>query len=142
MNYEFFISVVNESGENLLDPETENNLLDGGVWITYKDKTYDIVEIQPIETRATMPEPLSLRHYPEDEENPRSLLLGFGEFSPTDEHKREEFTIHWEDGTSDKVAFDCYITGSNCNPKVQKALYLNDKLISNKEYDELVFTKK
>ncbi len=62
-NYEFFISVINESGENLLDPETDGNLLDGGVWITYKDETYNMKEVQSINTRYLPPSPLSLRYY-------------------------------------------------------------------------------
>lgn len=142
-NYEFFMSVINESGENLLDPETENNLLDGGLWISYQGENYNIEEFKLTKTRATMPIDLALRYYPAIEGDPRSLLLGFGEFSPTENYKGEEFTIHWEDGTSDKIAFDCYIIWENgCEPKVQKALYQNGKQISTGEYAKLTFIKK
>ncbi len=142
-NYEFFISVINESGENLLDPETKGNLLDGGVWITYKGETYNMKEVQSINTRYLPPSPLSLRYYPKNENNSNSLILGFGEFSPTENYKREEFTIHWEDGTNDKIEFDCYIIWEDdCEPEVQKALYLNGKQISAGEYAKVTIIKK
>lgn len=146
-NYEILISATDsETGSNLFDPQTENNLLgEDGVWITYKNKTFNIVDWNYPEngTRATYVRPLALRYYPANENSSvhKKLLLGFGEFSPTSDYRNETFTIHWADGTSDEVKLDCYITWDECAPTVHRALYLNGDEISDKDYPELSFVK-
>lgn len=139
-NYEFIISVSNKAGENLFDPEVKGNLLDGGVQISYKNKIYDIVQINVPETRYLPPEPLALRHYPKG--HVHGLLLGFGEFGPEEKFKNEKFKIIWADGTIDEVKFDCYIDWKDrCNPEIVKNLYLNGERVSKGKYDKLTFVK-
>ncbi len=145
-NYEIYMTAIDaDGGRNLFDPNNPNNLLDGGVWITYKDKRYDIVDKDfpnKPNTKATYVRPLALRHYPLKTGGQPGYPadMGFGEFAPGS-YKNEIFTIHWSDGTTDEVKFDCYITWDKCDPTIHKALYLNGKQLSDKHYPTLSFVK-
>ncbi len=147
VNYEFLIYANDsETGKNLFDPQTQNNLLDKGVWVTYKDETYNIVPYtcpqNERSTKATYCPPLALRSYPaESLYDAPKLCLGFGNFAPERNYRNETFTIHWADGTTDVVKFDCYITWNKCDPTVHKAIYLNGNKLSDKEYPNLTFRK-
>ena len=143
-NYEIVFSAIDaDSGQNLFDPKNPNNLLDGGVWVTYRDKRYDVVNYKypEADTRATYVRPFALRHYPADVSGGYNKLdMGFGEFAPGG-YKGEVFIIHWADGSSDEVKLDCYITWHDCDPTIHKALYLNGEKISDTGYPTLSFVK-
>lgn len=144
-NYEIYFTAIDaHGGANLFDANNPNNLLDGGVWITFRDKTYNIVDwTYPDGTpRATYVRPFALRYYPASLVFPNapSQIMGFGEFGPSS-YKKEPFTIHWADGTTDEVQLDCYLTWKDCQPTVHKALYLNGELVSDDSYPTLHFVK-
>lgn len=144
-NYQIvFIATDSETGANLFDPKNPDNLLDGGVWVTYKDKIFDVVDWQYSEngTRANLSRPFALRYYPIGMPYPYpNGAMAFGEFSPGG-YRNEPFVIHWADDTSDRVELDCYITWENCQPTIHKALYLNGEMVSEDTYPTLSFIKK
>lgn len=146
VNYEIYFTAIDaDGGANLFDTNNPNNLLDDGVWITFRDKTYNIVDWTHPEsatTKASYVRPFALRYYPASLVLPHYLsqTMGFGEFGPSS-YKKEPFTIHWADGTIDEVQLDCYLTWKDCEPTVHKALYLNGKLVSNDSYPTLHFVK-
>lgn len=53
-----FVNIVDEEGNNLLDPTIEGNWIDEPMWIEYADKAFDVVwtkEDLPFPSRAIMP---------------------------------------------------------------------------------------
>lgn len=125
--YNICFAVEDAQGNNLLDPQTEGNILDKNIRVTYKDKEFGLIE-----TRFLMPEELGLRvqYYQYYKKN----LLTFGEFTPEDCLKGEQFIIHWGDGTEDEIMFDLYITWKKFDPTVHKIVYLNGELYSGESF--------
>ena len=119
------------TGQNLLDPANDGNVLGQEISVEYDGKSYPIIA----DSRFNMPGELALRHveyeWQWNEANHRyeqitSHHLEFGEFTPCDDFHGEEFTIHWSDGTSNKVRFDCYIVWkSKKEPEVIRKLWLD-----------------
>lgn len=126
---------------DLLDPDSERNILDQPIAVVYKDDRYEIERVQdsefflPVGTRALLPRPLALRLF-------RSYTykivggkrvkfdgpycLAFGEFTPVSDWHGEEFTIEWGDGSSNTVNFDLYIKWKRKNdPQVFSPLRLD-----------------
>lgn len=130
------IDVHNANGDNLLDPDFENNILDNNIHIDYGGEAYPVNErIDEYYTRAIKPHwyGLVLDSHP----GYGSGKLLFGEFGTTNApggYHGETFSIHWGDGTSDRVSFDLYITwqgrGNKRVPTVHKKLWLNGELQS------------
>lgn len=134
------------TGANLLDAATEGNILNNDIYVEYDGDRYDMYTDRPglygyAETRYNMPAPLGLRlrqyDYQWDDvseswERRESWHLEFGEFSPENGHRGDEFTIYWGDGTSNTVRFDCYVEWkSRNNPVVHRSLWLDE--VSQKE---------
>lgn len=123
-----------KTGISLLDPEYSDNAFEQNINVEYNGKIYPVT----IDSRANIPMPLALRYkdydwYWNNEKNCAEWVtshhLEFGEFSPSMDYHGEEFTIHWGDGTSNKVRFDCYIVWrSKTKPKVVEALWLDGVL--------------
>ena len=92
------IYVENQAGEDLLDPDSEINMLEG-VTMTYRGETYELVP-EP-ETKYYLPhfDGLQLmldedgRHY-----------LYFGELDGAEEYN-DDFTLAWGDATSDVIHY-------------------------------------
>ena len=141
------IKVVDKStGENLMDPKTEGNLLNNDITVNYNDMEFDIFNIDdPYDyshydeaapkTRATLPINLGLRYIkgfsvfdPSTGNNDYIdwLHLEFGEFNTTHNLHQEKFVINWGDGTSNTITFDCYIDWKKKNnPKVHHNIWLD-----------------
>ncbi len=102
--------VKNSSGDNLLEHETEGNIIDNSVVVDYNGTVYEMWDAR---TRYIPSEWFGLRigKYWYDKENGEIALL-FGEFSSdtTDGYHGETFTIYWGDGTSDKINFEYKVT--------------------------------
>ena len=130
--YEMRIEVVDEAGNDLLNPATAGNILDDSVRVVYGGVSYSR-DTNLIQTRYLPPAPLALRYY--KVETTGQYRMAFGEFTPTDDHENDAFTIEWGDGTADKVAFDCYISWDGDNqPTVHKKIYLNGEPMAGEDY--------
>lgn len=110
---------------DLLDPDSEQNILDRPIAVVFQGVRYGVEKTQGFEpaptagTRFLMPLPLALRLHRSysyqdiDGEWVRvsgAYCLAFGEFTPADDWHDAEFTIEWGDGSSNTVNFDYYIT--------------------------------
>lgn len=128
INWDVGFVVRNDAGDNLMDPAVAGNWLDRYIYVEYRGEVYPINADTEFDTRANKPIWQGLRTETDDRSG---IVLKFGEFSPEgdwdtgDDFKGETFTIHWGDGTSNKVKFDLYITWSNGDPIVHKSLWLN-----------------
>jgi hypothetical protein len=129
VNYDVIFTVVDNSGNDLLNPETRGNIVEKDITVEYNGKKYKRGDV---ETRFNMPRSLGLRsHYYEPV---RATVLSFGEFSPTKNYRGESLTINWGDGTQDIIKFDLHITWKNHDPTVHKIIYLNGKQYSNESF--------
>lgn len=114
------IIVKNATGDNLLDPDFEGNILDNEIYVEYDGETYTLDE-NAVETRAIPAIWYGLR-YAE-----AAKRLWFGQFSTGADYRGEIFTINWGDGTSDEIKFDLFTRGSH---NVKKKIWLNGELQS------------
>ncbi|KAA6343252.1 hypothetical protein EZS27_009044 [termite gut metagenome] len=129
LNYDVIFAVADNSGNDLLNPETGGNILEKEITVEYQGKIFKRAEA---DTRLNVPMPLGLRMY--YYEPAQATVLSFGEFSPTKNYKGESFTINWGDGTKDIIKFDLYITWRRHDPTVHKIIYLNNKQYSNESF--------
>ncbi|MBP1613242.1 MAG: putative lipoprotein [Bacteroidetes bacterium] len=98
------------------------------VKIVYEGKEYHYSkeDSEHFYTRATYCYPLAIRCYSNSlDQTVPNTILGFGEFSPTEDYKNQKFTIDWGNGRVDEVEFDLYITWKKGDPTVHKKLKLN-----------------
>ena len=123
------ILVTDADGNNLLDKESPDNILENDIKAIYRDETYQRLSFEQSAVRFNMPEPLGLRTTVRKYSNDKTMIiLTFGGFSPESNHHNESFTIYWGDGTSDIIKFDFYIIWENKkNPQVHSKFYLNDQ---------------
>lgn len=133
-NCEIVLDVVDQNGNDLMDPDTPGSIAGNEIWIEYKGETYPL--INPIYgKRNPQPGPVALR-YKNVGYGTQIHKLVFGEFSPNSGYKAESFVIHWADGTSDTITFDCYILPEKRdNPAVVNRIYLNGNLYSEDNFN-------
>ncbi len=121
-----------ETGEDLLDPATEGNILEQEIKVIYNGTEYPrwtkaglgawfIEDITS--TRYNMPMPFALRWGWSI--SAYSYLVAFGEFDPTQDFHQESFIIDWGDGTQNEIILDCYITWKGYDPTVHTALWVD-----------------
>ncbi len=122
-------SAVDADGNDLLDPDSDLNILDG-ITVKYKGQVYTIGE--PDEgpgTRAYHPRWQGL--YVWHPEGDGCHLLSFGEFSPDfGNHRNDKLTIDWGNGTKDEITFDFYVTWKRCDPVVHRKFLVNGKKLT------------
>ncbi len=108
ISFEFIIT--DKDGNNYLDRDDRMQVIKNLLTIDYKGHTSILKAVgEPaiiIGPGSTYEK--ALRVYPEvTGYNPENLL--FGEFSPYDNYRNEEFIVNWCDGTKDLVRFSVYI---------------------------------
>ena len=128
------IVVRNSAGEDLLDPETVDNILDNDVTAVYDNRIYEMWDAR---TRWIRPEWFGLRvgKYWYDDENGDIALL-FGQFAPDPSgHHGEIVIIDWGDGTSNEIKFDLYVTYRKKGKEatVHRKIWLDGKLQSDSQ---------
>lgn len=139
-----YVSIVvkNSAGENLLDPETEDNILANEITVEYDGMIYQMKE-WGAETRYIPAkwEGFFVSMYfgrdPNREEGIRALTLGQFYVDTEAGYHSEPLTINWGDGTSDKITFDLYTTYNRKGTKseIHRTIWLNGKLQSNNSLD-------
>ena len=132
-NYTIAFAVEDaETGEDLLDPATEGNILGQEIKVVYNEKEYprwtkDGLEAWDIEdiasTRFNKPQTLALRWGWSNDAY--SYLVTFGEFSPAEDFRQESFIIDWGDGTQNEIVFDCYDTWKNGKPTIHTDCWMD-----------------
>lgn len=121
-----------KTGEDLLDPATEGNILEQEIKVIYNGTEYPrwtkaglgawfIEDITS--TRYNMPMPFALRWGWSN--SAYSYLVAFGEFDPTQDFHQESFIIDWGDGTQNEIVLDCYITWKGNDPTVHTTLWVD-----------------
>lgn len=131
-NYSVFVSVVDKkTGADLLNPDTEGNILGNEIQALYQGECYPrweegLMDFLPKDaTRENLPMPLGLRWGRQSNDANALYYLSFGEFAPEDYHD-EPFTIDWGDGTQTKFQFDCYTTWESLTePVVHRNLWVD-----------------
>ncbi len=132
VNPDVCIMIMDDSGNNLLDPDAEVNILSNNITVDYDGQTHSLLR-----TRDSGParwQGLRIEPYSSSNNSP---VLKFGEFKTTSgssSYRGEVFTINWGDGTSDEVQFDLYVRGTH---NVIEKIWLNGELQSD---DSLVVT--
>lgn len=129
ISFEFIIT--DKDGNNYLDRDDRMQVIKNLLTIDYKGHTSVLkavgepaIIIGPGKTYEK-----TLRVYPEvTGYNPENLL--FGEFSPYDNFRNEEFTVNWCDGTKDLVRFSIYIDKKKGG--LIKEFYINGKKATEK----------
>lgn len=119
-------SVADAEGNDLLDPDSELNILDK-ITVRYNGKEYSVGELDGNPgTRAYMPHWEGL--YTRYSKREGCWLLYFGEFSPDfGNHRNDKLTIDWGNGTKDQILFDFYVTWKKCDPIVHRKFLVNGK---------------
>lgn len=132
-NYEIGFTVEDAQGRDLLDPQTEGNILAQPIKaIMYgKEFGYEVDSGGRAETRYNMPRKLALRwRYSKWQ---KRYMFFFGEFSPQSLWMDATFVLDWGDGQQDKVQFDCYLSWKDYLPVHHDNLYLNGKQNESKD---------
>lgn len=133
INYSIYISVIDSNtGADLLDPNTEYNILGNDIKAIYDRKGYPRWTVESLTakrpedvTRETMPLQLGLRWGRFTTDGTSPYYLGFGEFAPENYHD-EPFVIDWGDGTQTEFRFDCYTTWEDpTDPEVHRRLWVD-----------------
>ena len=132
VNPDIIMTVKDKSGNDLLDPEFEGNILDSGITVDFAGDVYELKtgENDPEYTnvsRATYTDWKGLRTSFSDYFQTNLML--FGQFKGDGEHHKKKFIINWGDGSKDTVEFDLYITWNkrHTNPTSHWKIYLNGK---------------
>ncbi len=128
------VIVKNSAGENLLDPNVADNILDDDVVVEFNGEPYEMYDAR---TRFIPAQWSGLRvgEYWLGDYNGEFAML-FGQFQ-TEEYEKSHprtLTIHWGDGTSDEIKFDLYVTyrKKGTESTVHRKIWLNGELQSDK----------
>lgn len=98
------IVVKNATGEDLLDPNVEDNILSDDITVEYNGETYLLSEDTGTHYFGDGPY-LTIGPYSYGD---KTTVLRFGAFR--DEEEDRQFTINWGDGTSNEVVFNYTVT--------------------------------
>ena len=88
-------------------------------YVEFRGKKYHVIRkgdkdfwfhTDVIHSRYNMPFPWALRLLKTDKGR---YVLAFGEFGPVERYKKETFTIHWGDGSSNAISFNLYLKGDD-----------------------------
>ncbi|MDO4159764.1 MAG: hypothetical protein Q4D41_04840 [Prevotellaceae bacterium] len=125
--FEINIIVKDASGNDLINPQTPNNISENGIKVLYNGNVYEKDslknEVPPMSTRAIMPRLYGLKT---EKDTNGAYRLCFGEFNGEGSYDGETFVIDWNDGTKDTISFDSHISWKSKNdPVITRAVYLN-----------------
>ena len=119
----FYITVQDVEGNDLLSPTTEGNILEQDIKATYQGKEYKLNELAVPNTKAYLATLYGL-HAVETKEG--RCFLYFGELQGEDTYEDETITLDWGDGTTDVITFSSRLTwNSPEDPEFDRHFYLN-----------------
>ncbi len=119
------LKVVDEQGNNLLNPARENAIDISEIIAQYQGNDYQC----QTPTRAYKPHFNGLQL---ESHHSGEWILTFGEFSGTSDYEDEKLTILWGDGSSDIITYNRSVKQSTFsqNIKIKQEWLLNGKLVS------------
>ena len=119
----FYMTVQDAEGNDLLSPTTEGNILNQDIKAIYKGKEYKLNELALPNTKAYLAILYGL-HIVETEEG--RCLLCFGELQGEDTYEDETITLDWGNGTTDVITFSSRLTWKSPeDPEFNRHFYLN-----------------
>lgn len=126
------VYVSDTNGNDLLDPNNQNSLIDKGISVTYKDSIYQVPksyfdeDAAEVITRAVYARfrGAALEKYRND-----SFRINIGDWMADSDWTDEKITINWPDGTNNVLSFSLHEIG------LDKATFF----IDGKENKSLVF---
>ena len=119
----FYMTVQDAEGNDLLSPTTEGNILNQDIKAIYQGKEYRLDELALPDTKVYLARMYGL-HIVETEDG-RSLLC-FGELQGEDTYEDETITLDWGDGTTDVITFSSRLTWKSPEePEFDRHFYLN-----------------
>ncbi len=125
--------VMNEEGYNLLDENTENNLLGNAIKAInngaayYLDTSTVEEEKEPV-SRALHATFYGLKLMKDRDGQP---YVCFGEFDGARNFDNEIITLDWGDGTYNTVTFDSRVSWQKSEPIIHRYFYLDKELVNN-----------
>lgn len=128
----FEIKVVDEAGNNLLEPTTDGAWNVEDIIANYKDTDYQCTVVnnplsEPMTDEITRELPAYMRGLRTAQAG-NDRVLFFGDFSPANNYKQIPLILKWPDGSQSTFTFDCYIIWhSEDNPEVVTKLYHEGK---------------
>lgn len=128
---EFHIYVQDAAGRDLLNPETENNILEQDIRAIYDQKEYKLGE-KPVQTRAIYAPFMGLQT---TQMLDGRYCLTFGYFLGDIDWGYTPFSVKWGDGTIDHFSFDSKMYWKDGKPEFNRHFYLNEV-----EYEKPQFT--
>lgn len=131
---EFYISVENKSGLDLLNSENEGALDLDAITLYYDEKTYVLnPKTEPQATRAYMP------HFEgmELQKIDGKYRIYVGEFDGNPGHSGDSFAMEWGDGSIDTFSYTNTKVGQH---GVEHKFYLNDHTVKSGAYPYVSIT--
>lgn len=127
----FHIYVENAAGRDLLNPETENNILEQDIRAIYDQKEYKLGET-PVQTRVVYAPFMGLQT---TQMLDGRYCLTFGYFLGYINWDYIPFSVKWGDDTIDHFSFDSKMYWKDEKPEFNRHFYLNEV-----EYEKTQFT--
>lgn len=116
------------TGEDLLDPASENSILGRPIAVTYNGLRYEVSDEEDYVpaargTRATLARLLKLRHESwRSDDGSEAYYLTFGDFNPYEDYRDQSFTVDWGDGTFTQVEFSLYLEWDKGMPMIHQPI--------------------
>lgn len=123
----FSISVTDHSGNDLLNSQTEGNIVGKGFRVLYNDN-YFYLSDNSTETDATryyMPHLYGAKII----EAETGYVLELGEFDGQKDCDITDIVVEWSDGSTDKFSYSNEVTWRKNKPKIKRYFYHNDKQV-------------
>lgn len=119
---EFYIYVQDTQGNDLLNPQTEGNILGQEIKAVYHGKEYPLNATYP-DTRVYLASSNGLQLLFTE----GYYLLCFGELQGESTYNDETITLYWGDGSSDIIRFSSRLQWkSPTEPEFDRQFFLND----------------
>ena len=107
--FSILFRIMDSQGNDLLDQNVENNILNEDIYVLYNGKKYTLYGRPTPVVSMILPKNIDLRvesRYYNDEE---ITFLTFGEFSPIDNLQDATIEFHRHDGTVDNLTLSTWI---------------------------------
>lgn len=155
-NWDIEVTLIDAAGNNLLDPDFAGNILGNTITATTEGKTYMLngdIRNEPDRGAANVAPAMRTAEAATRTDKAsatRATHADWRGFRTSDEHvallgefttghiDRQQVVIDWGDGTTSTLWFSLKVTGSNCDPHVNRILWLktddspNGKVVNGK----------
>lgn len=124
LSYDALLLVNNVDGDNLLDPEVEENILCNEITVRYKGATYPLCEENPGTGYWLGMDALMSSTPPPPNIPVLRFFVATEEKMLSDGYRDQEFSIDWGDGTETKVKYAVWLSDfSSEEIKYERGVY-------------------